>query len=107
MGAMTCETHGQVGFVETCSHVAKQIDDRKVLSGRRFRILSNLFVCDDCYNALGFDRFISLADLPPEETVMVNDGRLEAFEAAYEAIEGRRVFCFKCLAELERQHSSV
>jgi hypothetical protein len=107
MGIMICETHGQVGFVETCSHVAKQIDDRKVPGGRRFRILTNLFVCDDCYNSLGFERSISLADLPPEEAVMVDDGRWEAFEAAYEAIEGRRVFCLKCLAELERRHSSV
>ena len=107
MGIMICKTHGRVGFVETCSHVAKQIDDRKVPSGRRFRLLGNLFVCDDCYTSLGFERFISLADLPLEEAVMIDDGRWEAISAAYEAIEGRRAFCLKCLAELERQYSSV
>ncbi len=107
MGIMICKTHGRVSFVETCSHVAKQIDEWKVPSGRRCRILGNLFVCDDCYNSLGFERFISLADLPLEEAVRVDDGRWEAFDAAYEAIEGRRGFCLKCLAELEHQYSSV
>jgi hypothetical protein len=107
MGIMICEIHGRVGFVETCSHVAKQIDERKVPTGRRFRILGNLFVCDDCYNSLGFERFISLADLALEEAIMVDDGRWEASEAAYKAIEGRRGFCLKCLAGLERQYSSV
>jgi hypothetical protein len=108
MGIMICETHGRVGFVETCSHVAKQIDDRQLPTGRRFTILGHLFVCDDCFNSLGFERFVSLFDLPPEDVVMVDDGRWEeAFYAAYDAIEGRRVFCLKCVAELERQYSSV
>jgi hypothetical protein len=107
MGIMICEVHGRVGFVETCSHVAKQIDDRKLPSGRRFTILGNLFVCDECFNSLGFERFISLADLPLEDALKVDDGRWEACEAAYEAIEGRRGFCLKCIAELERQYSSA
>jgi hypothetical protein len=104
---MICKTHGRVGFVETCSHVAKQIDDRQLPTGRRFTILGNLFVCDDCFNSLGFEPFISLADLPIEEAVKIDDGRWEASEAAYDAIEGRRAFCLKCVAELERQYSSV
>lgn len=107
MGIMICKTHGRVGFVETCSHVAKQIDDRQLPTGRRFNILGNLFVCDDCFNSLGFERFTSLADLPLEEGVKVDDGRWEAFEAAHDAIEVRRIFCLKCVAELERQYSSV
>jgi hypothetical protein len=108
MGIMICKTHGRVGFVETCSHVAKQINDRKLPDGRRFTIfISNLFVCDVCYNSLGFERFISLACLPLEEVIMVDDGRLQAFEAAYNALEGRRLFCLKCVAELELQYSSV
>jgi len=49
---------------------------------------------------------MSLADLPFEEAIKVDDGRWEAFDAAYEAIEGRRLFCLKCVAELERQCAS-
>jgi hypothetical protein len=108
MGIMICKTHGRVGFVETCSHVAKQINDRKLPDGRRFTIfIGNFFICDVCYNSLEFERFISLANLPIEEVIMVEDGRFQAFEAAYNALEGRRLFCLKCVAELERQYSSV
>jgi hypothetical protein len=106
MGVMICETHGRVGFVETCSHVAKQIDGGNVPSGHRLRILGDLFVCDDCFNTLGFQRFASLAELPAEKIIDVNDGRLEAYETAYDAIEGREAFCLKCVAELEGQNAS-
>jgi hypothetical protein len=82
MGIMICKTHGRVGFVETCSHVAKQIDDRKFPNGHRFTIGGNFFICDDCFNSLGFERFVSLAELPLDEAIMVDDGRLEAAEAA-------------------------
>jgi len=102
MGIIICEPHGRIGFVETCSHVAKQIDERKLPSGRRLTILSNLFVCDDCFHSLGFERFVSLARLPIEEAIDVDDGSWQAFEAAYEAIDGLRLFCLKCVAELER-----
>ncbi len=101
MGIMICETHGQVGFVETCAHVARQIDARRLPDGHRLTIMGNMFVCDDCYNSLGFDRFVSLANLSLEEVVTVDDGRMEAFEAAYNRIEGRRAFCLKCVADLE------
>ena|SRR5579875_1147811 len=101
MGIMICETHGRVGFVETCSHVAKEIERKNAPSGHRLTIMGNLFVCSGCFNSLGFERFASLAELPLGEIVGVTDGRMEAFETAYEAIEGRRGFCLKCLAELE------
>jgi hypothetical protein len=104
---MICKSHGRVGFLETCLHIAKQIDDRKVPIGRRLTILGNLFICDECFNSLGFERFISLAHLPLENALEVDDGRWEAFESAYEGIQGRRAFCSKCVAELEHQCSSV
>jgi hypothetical protein len=107
MGIMICKTHGRVGFVEACSHTAKQIDEGKAPRGRRFTILGNLFICDDCFDSLGFERFISLADLPLEESVKIIDGRWEACETAYDAIEGRRSCCLKCVAELERQNSVI
>jgi hypothetical protein len=106
MGIMKCKTHGRVGFMETCSHVARQIRDQKFPRGRRFTIVNKFFVCNDCFNSLGFERFISLADLPLEELISIDDGRLEAAEAAYKAMEGRTVLCVKCVAELERRYSS-
>jgi hypothetical protein len=46
MGITICKTHGRAGFVETCAHVAEQIDDRKRPSGRRLFLLPvRLFVC--------------------------------------------------------------
>jgi hypothetical protein len=81
MGITICKIHGRVGFVETCSHIAKQIDERKLPTGRRLTIVTNLFVCDDCFNSLGFERFISLADLPLEDALKVDDGRWEALES--------------------------
>jgi hypothetical protein len=103
MGIMICETHGRVGFVEACSHVAKEIERKLVPDGHRLTIMGNLFVCDGCFRSLGFERFASLAELPFEEVVGVTDGRWEAFDMAYEAIEGRQGFCLECLAELETQ----
>ena|SRR5262245_4433941 len=107
MGIMICKAHGRVGFVETCSHFAKQIDDRKAPSGHRLAILGNLFVCDECFNSLGFEQFISLAVLPMGAALDVDDGRWEAFAVAYGAIEGRRAYCLKYVAELEHRCSSV
>jgi hypothetical protein len=104
---MICETHGRVGFVETCSHVAKQIDARKLPNGRRFTFLTQLMVCDECYSALGFDRVESLFGLPAEEVLNQDDHHWEAVRAAYEQIEGRRLFCLKCVAELERQLAAL
>ncbi|MGO1080937.1 hypothetical protein [Inquilinus sp. CA228] len=102
MGITICKIHGQAEIIETCSHVAEQIDAGTVPRGRRFSILSHMLVCDDCFSSLGFERFISLADLPVEEAIDVEDGRWEAFEAAYERMEGRGLFCVKCVEELKR-----
>jgi hypothetical protein len=107
MGFMNCKTHGRVAFVESCSHVARQIDDANFPSGRRFTILTHRFVCDDCYDLLGFDRFVGLAGLPAEQILDDAHADLwEAFEAAYILIEGRRLFCLACLEELERKSTS-
>jgi hypothetical protein len=110
MGIMICEIHGRVGFVETCSHVAKQIDEQRLPMGHRFTILGHLFVCDDCFKSLGFERCIGLADLPIEEAPQIpefDDARWGVFDAAYGRIDGRHAFCLKCVAELEQQHLSV
>jgi hypothetical protein len=100
MGLTICKTHGRVGFVEACAHIAKQIDAQKLSDGHRLKIMGNIFVCDDCFKSLGFERFASLANLPLEEIVTVDDGRMEAFESAYNRIEGWRAFCLKCVEEL-------
>jgi hypothetical protein len=73
MGVMMCKTHGRVNFVETCSHIAKQIDSQHLPRGRRLTIMGHLFVCEACFVSLGFDRFNDLDGLPPEELADVDD----------------------------------
>jgi len=75
MGVMICKVHDRVDFVETCSHVAQRLDQRQVPSGHRLTILGNLFICEECFEALGFARFASLVALPLEDAVEVEDGR--------------------------------
>ncbi len=107
MGITRCEIHGRIGFVEACTHIAKQIDARKLPNGHRLTIMGNIFVCEDCFICLGFERFASLASSPLAAVIRVDDGRMEAFEAAYNRIEGRRTFCLSCVAELECRSASV
>jgi len=106
MGITICNIHGRSGLVEACSHVAKEIDGGKVPNCHRLMIMGSLFVCDDCFNTLGFQRFASLSGPSTEENmkIWVNDSRMDTFETAYNAIEGRRTFCGSCLKELEGQN---
>jgi hypothetical protein len=106
MGLTVCEVHGRIGFVEACAHIADELSCGRMPSGHRFTIMGNLLLCDDCFRSLGFDRLASLAELPLERVIQVDDGRMEAFEAAYEKIEGRRHFCSKCVADLESHHDT-
>ncbi|MFO1061506.1 MAG: hypothetical protein U1E53_31625 [Dongiaceae bacterium] len=105
MGIQTCAIHGTVGIAETCIHVARQIDVGEVSDVRRVAIINELLVCNGCFNSLGFQTFISLADLPKEELLDVADGRYEAFETAYLAIEGRTVACPRCVSQLQKHGS--
>ena len=102
MGIMICKVHGRVGFVETCSHVGQRIDDGKSHGGRRLRFVIDLYVCDECYHSLGYDKLADLADMPMDELIQIEKHRLEALESAYQAIEGRRGFCWECFAERQR-----
>jgi hypothetical protein len=78
VGITICKAHGRAGFVETCSHVAKQIDERKPPSGRRFFVLPlRLFVCDSCFTSSGLEQFAHLADLPWEEQLDALDPNAE------------------------------
>jgi hypothetical protein len=87
-----------------CSHIADQRDAGVAPPGRRLTIFGNLLICDDCFNSLGFDKFISLTDLPLEERF--DDIRWEAFETAYQALERRGSLCVECLADRERAQGS-
>jgi hypothetical protein len=102
-----CNTHGRAGAVETCSHAAKQIREWERPDGRQLALPwgAPLFLCDACFNSLGFEQFVSLCSLPLEDAIRVKDGRWEAFDAAYHSIEGRRLFCVKCVEELKCKSS--
>lgn len=60
--------------------------------GHRLKGICNLLVCEECFQLLDLGRFSGLAELPVEEAILMTNGRMEAFEAAYEKIEGRRGF---------------
>ncbi|MEA1649830.1 hypothetical protein UAJ10_12490 [Nitrospirillum sp. BR 11164] len=107
MGILIYEKHGRGGFVETCGHIARQIGDGKAPTGHRLTILNTLLVCQECYNVLGFETFSSLSQLPIQDIVVSTDGRMERFEAAYDALPGRSCVCAHCLAEIENGAKSV
>jgi hypothetical protein len=104
MGAMDCEIHGLSGFVDTCPHVAEQIAGGTMPHGRRFSILTNFLVCDDCFHSLGFEPLIDLASLSPEEIMdVIDDDRWKALETIEGKLGGRHWFCVKCVAELPQR----
>jgi hypothetical protein len=111
MIVVMCNTHGRAGCVETCSHNAKLIQEGKRPNGRWLALqwAAPMFLCDACFDSLGFERFVSLCDLPLEDALPLwfDDACLKAFRAAYDALEGRRLFCVKCVEELECKSSSV
>ncbi|UFZ05784.1 hypothetical protein LQG66_05585 [Bradyrhizobium ontarionense] len=100
MGLIICQTHGRAAIIETCGHVAQQIEQRMAPTGHRLTILGHLFVCDACFDELGFDRFASLTEMPIEEAIDVDDGRWQLYEAAYDRLAGRTVFCLDCVGDL-------
>jgi hypothetical protein len=104
MGVMICEKHGRAHFVETCLHIAKDIDEGRVPSGHRFNVLGDYFLCDRCFSLLGFERLSAMFDLAHDEVVEMDEELWKRFYAAYDAIEGRRLICVKCLAELEERN---
>jgi hypothetical protein len=84
MGIINCPVHGRAPIVETCGHVAEKIERRQTPTGHRLTILGDLLVCDTCFVQLGFDRVASLAKMPIQDAVCVNDERWQAYEAAYD-----------------------
>jgi hypothetical protein len=105
MGIMICPIHGRSGFVETCSHIASKVRTGALPLGHRFDWLGHLFVCDECFHSLGFEKCSGLKDLDIKNDD-IDDGLADTYEAAYNAIEDRDAFCSKCFAELERKQKS-
>ncbi len=103
MGITNCSTHGRSQIVETCAHIAAQVDNNKRPQGHRVDVLGNLLLCRDCFKGLGFQNIIDLLDISMLERV--NDGRMDAYEKAYDALEGTRIFCLHCIEDLEREGS--
>ncbi len=103
MGKVICGVHGGSQLVETCSHIAKRIAEGKVPGGRRFLFLGELLICDECTASLYFEKFNNISDLPFDDQINhLDDPRWKAIEAAYEGMEGREVFCARCIAALEQ-----
>jgi hypothetical protein len=103
MGIVLCDIHGHGAIVETCRHVAEQIDSGMRPTGQRFTVLTELFICDDCFETLGFERFRRFLNLPAEEFIDIDDASAAPLEEACTSLEGRRIFCSTCITEMERR----
>lgn len=103
MGITNCSAHGRSQIVETCAHIAERVDNGKRPQGHRIDVLGNLLLCQECFERLGFQSIAGLLDIPILERV--SDGRMDAYEKAYDALEGTRIFCLHCIEDREREGS--
>ncbi|MBN9543977.1 MAG: hypothetical protein J0I19_00775 [Alphaproteobacteria bacterium] len=103
MGITNCLTHGRSEIVETCAHIAALVDNNKCPQGRRVDVFGNLLLCQECFKSLGFQSIVGLLEIPMLERV--NDGRMDAYEKAHDALEGTRIFCLHCIEDREREGS--
>jgi len=74
--------------------------------GHRFLLLGKLFICSECFNSLGYERFMSLTALPLEEQWALDLDLFAEIDANYNRIEGRRPYCVNCTDDLARQQPS-
>lgn len=101
MGIYLCETHGEQGFYEMCSHVhvnLKRGDYNNVNVTNIFEVL----LCKQCCKSLNasaipkmdFDTYLELPDTEakPVERVLM---------AVYDNIPGRICMCRKCVDEVK------
>ena len=106
MGIVRCNVHEHGAIVETCRHIGAQIHQGISPAGHRFAVLSELFLCDDCFNTLGFGPLRRFFNLPIGELLDIDEASSTALDRAYDSIEGRCIFCAECIAEIERQQPS-
>lgn len=94
MGKMICQTHGPVDLVHVCSHVEQRVSAGEPPGGRSLVLLASFHVCDKCFEALGFQKFVS--------SIGGSQGgaaESDAFEAVAHAIGSERLLCPKCIVE--------
>ena len=105
MGITHCSIHGRSEIVETCVHIAEQVDSGKHPSGHRFNILGNVFLCQECFENMGLPSIAGLLDIPlPDHT---EDEHMDVWEKVHGTLQvkGSRVFCLRCIEDRERQTS--
>jgi hypothetical protein len=105
MGRTRCEKHGLAGVTETCVHVAEYVDRSSFGDFLKISAYGELFLCHACMEAGGFERFRSETG---EWRNLVLDGPedlCDEYEAQYERIMGRRIYCSECVAAAQVEHA--
>ena len=107
MGRVSCEKHGQQGFVEMCSHLHDSFQNNQCPE-HRFHASLNIMLCPTCWKELKADRLpeVDLEDLD----FLESEGGKKAdkiFFEIYDQIPGRKVMCLKCVEEIKGQTSTI
>lgn len=101
-GILYCPYHGRVDVVETCQHVAEEIDQKKY---GEFQYVGTILVCENCFHKYNLDR---LQNLRRDFIGILNgEGSWEdmffealddkTYEEIYERFEGRTGKCSDCI----------
>src|SRR5580698_8845151 len=102
MGIMICSKHGRSGFVEVCTHVARDLDQGQYGEYESLSLMGNLILCRGCYTTTGFDNFRQYSDSSGiNDLSRFTDAIIGDFEAAYEKLEERRIYCVECVAAIQ------
>lgn len=104
MGKIICKKHGGNAIVETCSHIAGSVDSGKPFLGHRLNGLPALYVCNQCFEHFGLAAF---SDLPPFSLTESDEVLNRRSELTDVQIEGKRIFCSKCVTELHQAETKA
>jgi hypothetical protein len=97
VGIIICKKHGQAGIVETCQHVANEIDNKRY---GQFHYAGTLLVCEECLHQYHLERFEnnSLALGHGIFGILEDEELTDAFFDIYEQFQERTVRCSQCIA---------
>ncbi len=95
MGLINCDKHGYAGIIETCAHVATDIDNRRY---GRYCDAGTLLVCDECLHKYHLEPFQKYTPLLDGRFHDIPDDVLEAYFHAYKQMQHNAVRCSECVA---------
>ncbi len=98
MGRVQCSKHGMAGIIETCAHVAEDLDRSLLGDFTQVAILGKLLLCPACMQAGGFKKFAAKLEDWQSLLAKENDELWTEYVAQYERVPGRRIYCSEYVA---------